>query len=174
MSLDSHGPACQACPGSSEWHLIRQIPRIIGTGRNFWESPNPTLLLKQVHCSRLYRKASSWVLNISREDDSSTSLGSLFQFSVTRTVKEFSCMFLWNFLCCSFCPLPLFCLCTPLKRAYLHPLHSCILDTFKTVIRSPLRFPFSLFLQLRQLHHSTWCHQQACWRYTWSHCLCHW
>jgi len=38
-------------------------------------------------------------LNISREGDSTTSLGSLFQCSVTLRVKKFFLMFRWNFLC---------------------------------------------------------------------------
>ena len=39
--------------------------------------------------SRLHRTLSRWVLNISREGDSTTSLGSLFQCSVTLRVKKF-------------------------------------------------------------------------------------
>ena len=41
------------------------------------------------------------VLNISREGDSTTSLGSLFQGSVTLRGKKFFHMFRWNFLCTS-------------------------------------------------------------------------
>jgi len=40
-------------------------------------------MLKQVPYSRLHRKASVWVLNISRGEDSTPSLGILFQCSVT-------------------------------------------------------------------------------------------
>jgi len=41
-------------------------------------------------------------LNISREGDSTTSLGSLFQGSITLRGKKFFLMFRWNFLiCCS-------------------------------------------------------------------------
>jgi len=42
-------------------------------------SSNP--LLKQFSYSRLHKKTSTWVLNVSREGDSTTSLGSLFQCS---------------------------------------------------------------------------------------------
>lgn len=44
-------------------------------------------LLKQVPYSRSHRKASRRVLNISREGGSTTSLGSLFQHSITLKVK---------------------------------------------------------------------------------------
>ena len=57
--------------------------------------------------SRLHRNFSRRVLNISREGDSTTSLGSLPQCSVTLRGKKFFLMFRWNFLCFSLCPLPL-------------------------------------------------------------------
>ena len=47
------------------------------------------------------------VCSISREGDSTTSLGSLGQGSITLRVKKFFLMFSWNFLCFSLCPLPL-------------------------------------------------------------------
>jgi len=47
--------------------------------------------------SRLHRTASRRVLNISREGESPTSLGSLFQCSVTLKVKKFFVKFSWNF-----------------------------------------------------------------------------
>ena len=46
------------------------------------------------------------VLNISREGDSTTSLGSLFQCSITLRVKKFFLMFSWNFLCFNGCKCP--------------------------------------------------------------------
>uniref|UniRef100_A0A8C3JGM7 Uncharacterized protein n=1 Tax=Calidris pygmaea TaxID=425635 RepID=A0A8C3JGM7_9CHAR len=46
--------------------------------------------------SRLHRVVS---LNVSREGDSTTSLGSLFQGSATLTGKKFLLMLRWNFLC---------------------------------------------------------------------------
>jgi len=73
-------------------------------GKNLWRSLS---LIKQVPYSRLHRKTSRWVLNISREGDSSTSLGSLFQGSVTFTVKKFFLMLKWNFIYSSLCPLRL-------------------------------------------------------------------
>ena len=45
------------------------------------------------------------VLNISLEGDSTSSLDSLFQCSVTLTIKTFFCMLVRNFLCSSFRPL---------------------------------------------------------------------
>lgn len=51
---------------------------------------------------------SRWLLSASRERDSTTSLGNLFQCSVSLTVKEFFLMFRCNFLCFSLCPFFLF------------------------------------------------------------------
>ena len=61
----------------------------------------------QVLYNRLYRKTSREVLSISREGDSTTSLGSLFQCSAIHEVKKFFLIFRWNLLCSSLCPLPL-------------------------------------------------------------------
>jgi len=61
----------------------------------------------RVTYSRLHRILSRWVLNISREGDSTTYLGSLFQCSVTLRGKKFFLMFRRNFLCFNLCPLPL-------------------------------------------------------------------
>ena len=65
------------------------------------------LVLKQVHYSNLYRKVSQQVLNIFREGDSTTSVGSLFLCSVTLTARKVFLMLIWNFLHSSFCLLPL-------------------------------------------------------------------
>ena len=62
-------------------------------------------LLKQVPCSRLHGKASRWVLSISREGAPATSQSSLFQCSVTLTVKKLFLMLRWNFLCSILCSL---------------------------------------------------------------------
>lgn len=51
----------------------------------------------------LLRIVSRWLWNISREGDSETSLGNLFQGSVTLTVKIFFLMFRQNFLWLSLC-----------------------------------------------------------------------
>ena len=59
----------------------------------------------RVTYSRLHRNLSTRVLNISRKGDSTTSLGSLFQCSVTLRGKKFFLMFSWKFLCFSLCPL---------------------------------------------------------------------
>ena len=53
----------------------------------------------RVTYSRLHRTLSRQVLNISREGESTTSLGNLFQCSITLKVKKFFLMFSWNFLC---------------------------------------------------------------------------
>jgi len=61
----------------------------------------------RVAYSRLHRTTFRRVLNISREGDSTTSLGSLCQCSFTLRGKKFFLMFRRNFLCFSVCPLPL-------------------------------------------------------------------
>jgi len=53
----------------------------------------------RVTYSRLNRTLSRWGLNISREGDSTASLGSLFQGSVTLRVKKLFLVFRRNFLC---------------------------------------------------------------------------
>ena len=55
---------------------------MVGVGRDLCGSSSPTLLPKQGHLQQA-------VLNISREGDSTTSLGSLCQCSVTLTEKKF-------------------------------------------------------------------------------------
>jgi len=56
---------------------------------------------------RLHRNLSRRILNTSREGESTTPLGNLFQCSVTLEEKKFFLMFKRNFLCFSLCPLPL-------------------------------------------------------------------
>lgn len=90
------------------------------------------------------RKTSRWVLNIFRAEDSTTSLGSLFQWSVTFTVKKFLCMFLWNFLCSNFWPLSLALSLHTTEKSL--SLSICLLhySFFKTLIR------WSYFLSLSE------------------------
>ena len=72
---------------------------MFGVGRDLCGSSSPGPCWSRV----TYRQ----VLNISREGDATTSLGSLFQGSVTLRVKKCFLVFNWNFLCFSLCPLPL-------------------------------------------------------------------
>ena len=67
--------------------------RMVGVGRDLCGSSSPTPLPKQGHLNRLHRTLCRRVLNISREGDSTTSLGSLGQGSVTLRVKKFFLMF---------------------------------------------------------------------------------
>ena len=80
---------CSGSEGTSRYHLV-QPP--------CWS---------RVTYSRLHRTLSRRVLNISREGDSTTSLGNLFQGFVTLRVKKFFLMFRRSFLCFNLCPLPL-------------------------------------------------------------------
>ena len=92
---------------------------------------------------------SRWVLNISREGDSTISLGSLFQCSVTLTVKNFFLMFIQNFLCSNLCPLPLVLLLwfyAPL-RAWHHPIH--LTSTLQIFVRMD-KIPLSFFSRLNR------------------------
>ena len=56
-----------------------QNPSMVGVGRALCGSPSPTLCRSRVTQSRLHSTASRQVWNISREGDSTTSLGSLGQ-----------------------------------------------------------------------------------------------
>jgi len=66
---------CLGLEGTSVGHLVQPLCR------------------SRVTYSRLHRTLSRWVLNISRDGDSTTSLGSLFQCSVTLRGKKFFLMF---------------------------------------------------------------------------------
>jgi len=95
-------PLSLKLPQEGESILFFQNHRILGVGRDLCGSSSPAPCQSRVSQSRLHRTSSRQVLNISREGDSTTSLGSLFQGSVTLRVKFFL-MFRWNFLCFSLC-----------------------------------------------------------------------
>ena len=59
-------------------------------------------LIKQVSYSKSHRQASRQVLNISIEDDFTTSLGSLFQCYVNLIINKLFCIFVWKLLYSSF------------------------------------------------------------------------
>jgi len=84
-----------------------QNHRMFRVGRDLCGSYSPTLLLKQDHLQQAAWDLVQVGLSISREGDSTTSLGSLFQCSATLQIKKFFLMFSWNFLCFSLCPLPI-------------------------------------------------------------------
>ena len=85
----------------------------IRVGKDLWRW-SPTPLLKQVPYSRLHRKVSRRVLNISIRD-LTASLDSLFQCSVTLTVKEIFLMFRWKLLSSSLCTVSLVLLPGPIQ-----------------------------------------------------------
>ena len=84
-----------------------QNPSMVRVGRDLCGSPSPAPCRSRVTHSRLHRTSSRQGLNISREGDSITPLGSLFQGSFTLRGKKFFLMFRRRFLCFSLCPLPL-------------------------------------------------------------------
>lgn len=49
---------------------------------------NPASLAQSRKSSRLFRSASSWTLRISKDGDSTATLGYFFQRSITLTVKK--------------------------------------------------------------------------------------
>lgn len=67
------------------------------------------------------RIVSRQLLDISSEGSSTTSLGSLFQCSVTYIVRKFFLMFRLNFLCISFCLLPVVLLLGTTKKTLAPP-----------------------------------------------------
>ena len=73
-----------------------QNQRMVGVGRALCGSPSPTPCRSRVTQSRLHSTASRRSLNVSREGDSTASLGSLSQGSVTLRGKKF---FLGFFRC---------------------------------------------------------------------------
>ncbi|KAM6336809.1 coiled-coil domain-containing protein 30 [Alca torda] len=84
-----------------------QNHRLAGVGRDLWRSSHPTPCQSRVTQSRWHRNASGRVWNVSRDGDSTTSLGSLCQGSATLTAKKFLLVLRWNFPWSSLCPLPL-------------------------------------------------------------------
>ena len=64
-------------------------------------------LPKQGHPQQAAQHRVQAGLEYLREGDSTTSLGSLGQGSVTLRGKKFFLLFSWRFLCFSLCPLPL-------------------------------------------------------------------
>ena len=70
-----------------------QNPSMAGVWRALCGSPSPTLCPSRVTQSRLHSTTSRWVWNISREGDSTASLGSLGQGSVSLRGKKFFLMF---------------------------------------------------------------------------------
>ena len=81
---------------------------------------------KAVPWSKLHRKVSRQIWSVSRQGDSTASLGSLFQCSVILTVKKFFLLLRWDFLCSSLYPLPLVMLLGTTKMSmassFWHPL----------------------------------------------------
>jgi len=89
------------------WEEGSQNHRMAAFGRDLYGSSSPAPLTKKGHLQQAAQDLVQVGLNISREGDSTTSLGKVFQCSVTLRGKKFFLMFSWNFPCFSLCPLPL-------------------------------------------------------------------
>ena len=89
ISLDT-GHLC-----SGNWITESQNHRMLGVGRDSMGHLVQAPCRSRVSYSRLHRTLSRWVLNISREGDSITSLGNLFQCPVTLRLKKLFLMFNW-------------------------------------------------------------------------------
>lgn len=88
--------------------------------------------VKQVHLEQMVWNHTQARLNISRED-STTSMGSLFQCSDTLSIKTFFLIFIWNFLCFYLCLLPLV---LPLGRSAMKSVWLCLLHTHPQILLS--------------------------------------
>jgi len=91
-------------------HLISRVTesqnyRTAGVGRELWRPSSPTPLLKQGHLQQAAQDPVQAGLEYLQRRRLQTSLGSLFQGSVTLRGKKFFLMFRRNFLCFSLCPL---------------------------------------------------------------------
>ena len=76
--------------------------RMVEVRRGLWKLSGPTMSCSNTE-SRLHRIMSTWVLNISREGDSTVSLDSLFQYSVISQQNSFSSLSSDKATCVSVC-----------------------------------------------------------------------
>lgn len=107
--------------------ILQKHFRLMGVGRVLWRSSNPTALSCQVLQSKLHRKVSRQILNIARGGDLASSLGSLFQCSVTLKIVLLFFFSSWSYgtSCVPFsAQCPSFCHWAPFKRAWPYPLLS--------------------------------------------------
>ena len=83
-------PSHPLCPQLHFHTEPSQNHRVVGVGRDLCGSSSPTPCPSRVTQGRLHRTLSRRVCNISREGDSTASLGSLGQGSVTLRGKKYS------------------------------------------------------------------------------------
>jgi len=81
-------------------HRITQNCRMVEAGRDLWRSSGPAPCSSRTPQSQLPRTMSGRLLNILKEADFTTSIGSLRQCLVTCTVKKCFLMFQWKMHLC--------------------------------------------------------------------------
>lgn len=96
---------------------------VVKFGRDLWLSSAPISPLKQGHLHLLPRTMSEGFLNISKNGDSTISLGKLCQCCVTLTVEKSSLIFRGSLLSFSFCSLSLVPFTTIIPAFFLHLSH---------------------------------------------------
>lgn len=93
--------------------------------------------LEQGQLLRLSRTMIRWVLSISKDTDSTVSLGSLWQCSLILTIKVFLPICKCNFLYFNLCPLPLGLSLGITKKNLASTSLICLIRHLSTWIRSP-------------------------------------
>jgi len=102
-----------------------QNHRMLQVGRDLWRSSGPSPGSSRATYSQLSKIPFRQFFNISTEGDSTSSVGSLYQCSVTLRVRKHFLTFRGNLLCFCLCPLPLTCHWAPLK-SQMQQLSLCI------------------------------------------------
>lgn len=100
--------------------------RVAEVGRALWSLSGPATSSRRVTCSRLIRAMSSQHFNISKDGDSTTSLGGLFQCPTILTVKKCCFVFRPNFLFSNLYQLPLLLALRITEKTHLHSIPSNI------------------------------------------------
>lgn len=108
-----------------------------------WDQLGQALSSGRVSNIRLPRPTSCWVLNVSKDADSTISLGNLFQYWITLRVKQWLSVFRWNFLVFNLCPSLLLLSASTAEKSLAHSSSFLPIKYSYTLLRSPLNLIFS-------------------------------